>query len=152
LHLPVAILGKSGSESHLLLAAAFIGYGILLALNVGILPGHYLMVTFPLEWLWWTFIFKNAFSAHAMRWMLVGLWACQLILSIGYLGYIHVNQGAKTGDYGTGYQNQNPFSHPAKIKGIQMRIAAWKTQWAFSSSLSKIEKTVPSLTTRFNLS
>jgi hypothetical protein len=109
-----AILGKPGSDSHLLLAAAFIGYGILLTLNVGFIPGHYLLVTFPLEWLWWAFIFKKAFSGRVMRWMLVSLWGCQLILSIGYLGYIHVNQGAKTGDYGVGYQYQNPVFSPGQ--------------------------------------
>jgi hypothetical protein len=57
-------------------------------------------------------IFKKAFSARVMRWALVGLWGCQLILSIGYLGYIHVNHGAKTGDYGVGYQYQNPVFSP----------------------------------------
>jgi hypothetical protein len=49
-----------------------------------------------------------------MRWTLAGLWVCQLILSIGYLGYIHVNHGAKTGDYGVGYQYQNPVFSPGQ--------------------------------------
>ncbi|MGA3179390.1 MAG: hypothetical protein ABSF38_03495 [Verrucomicrobiota bacterium] len=106
------ILGRSGSDNSLLLAAAFTGYGILLTLNVGLLPRHYLVITFPLEWLWWTWIFKEAFPARLMRWMLLGLWGCQLILSIGYLGYIHVNHGAPTGDYGVAYQFQHPVFTP----------------------------------------
>jgi len=112
--LPGAIVGRPGTDSHLLLAAAFIGYGILLTLNVGLLPRHYLAVTFPLEWLWWVLIFKKAFSARGMRWMLLSLWCCQLILSIGFLGYIHVNHGAKSGDYGVGYQYQDPVFSPGQ--------------------------------------
>jgi hypothetical protein len=109
---PSVLLGKAGSESHLLLAAGFIGYGVLLTMNVGLIPRHYMMITLPLEWLWWILIFREAFSGTVMRWTLVSLWCCQLILSAGYLGYIHVNQGAKTGDYGTGYQYQEPVFSP----------------------------------------
>jgi hypothetical protein len=110
-----AIRGMPGSDSHLLLAAAFVGYGVLLTLSVDMIPPHYLAITFPLDWLWWVFVFKGAFTAPVMRRMLVGVWFCQLILAVGVLGYIHVNQGAKNGDYGVGYQYQNPvFSAEGK--------------------------------------
>jgi hypothetical protein len=99
---------KPASDSRLLLGAAFVGYGILLTLSVDVIPPHYLAVTFPLEWLWWVFVFRRAFSAPVMRWVMVGFWCCQLILSVGFLGFIHVSHGAKTGDYGVGYRYQNP--------------------------------------------
>ena len=99
-------LGKPGSDTRLLLAAGCIGYGIFLTLTGIYIPRHYLLVTFPLEWLGWVLIFQKAFAPSAMRRALVALWVCQLILSLGYLGYIHVNHGAKTGDYGVGFQYQ----------------------------------------------
>lgn len=113
-----AILGKPGADTHLLLVAAFIGYGILLTLKVGLIsiPRHYLLITFPLEWLFWVLIFQQAFSAARVRWLLLGLWSCQLTLSVGYLGYVHVNQGARTGDYGVGYQYQDPVFSPRQVK------------------------------------
>jgi tetratricopeptide (TPR) repeat protein len=104
------LMGTPGSDDQLLLAAGFIGYGVLLTLTVLLIPRHYLMVTFPLEWLWWVLIFQKAFAPAIMRRMLLGLWSCELILSLGCLGYIHVNQGATYGDYGTAYRFQ-PAHH-----------------------------------------
>ena len=100
------ILGKPGSDTQLLLTATFFGYGMLLTLNGMLIPCHYLITTFPLEWLWWVVLFRQAFPAAVLRKALAALWICLLILSAGFLGYIHVNHGAQTGDYGVSFKHQ----------------------------------------------
>ena len=65
---------------------------------------HYLVVTFPLEFLWLAqLVLRNTKKpVH----ILSVFWACQLLISIGFLSYIHINHGAAGGDYGIGYQFQ----------------------------------------------
>ena len=65
---------------------------------------HYLIMSFPLEWVW--------LSRMALRDLRLGqrylmiIWIAQLIISATFLIYIHLNHGAPLADYGTAYQYQ----------------------------------------------
>ncbi len=93
------------SETTFTLFAAFFGYGLMLTFASVVVWRHYMLVTFPLEWL--------SFAALALayvrkpRRVLFVLWAAQLALSITFLNYIHVNHGAPGGDYGPTYSSQH---------------------------------------------
>lgn len=97
------LLAGDGSETSLLLAAALGGYGLLLTLTGIEVFRHYLLVTFPLEWVGLAFV---AARRSRTTYVLLALWFCQLALSIGFLSYIHVYGGAPTGDYGVAYSRQ----------------------------------------------
>lgn len=95
---------RSWSETAFTLAAAFLGYGLLIT-GAGVLVfKHYLIVTFPLEWL--------SLGYLAMRYLkrprlaLFAVWAAQLFLSVNFLTYIHEKGGALGGDYGRAYSQQ----------------------------------------------
>lgn len=94
------LLAGDGSETSLLLTAAFWGYGAVLTLSGLDLYPHYLIVTFPLMWVWLALAVGRERNAG-----LLALWVCQLVISIGILSYIHVHHGAG-GDYGVVYGSQ----------------------------------------------
>src|SRR5262249_60813609 len=91
--------------------AALWGYGILLTVaNIFIYP-HYLIVTFPLTFVW---LSRQALGPPAgaerprmwARRLLAALWLLELLLTLSFLGYIHVNEGTPhfTGtNYGRAY-------------------------------------------------
>jgi hypothetical protein len=66
---------------------------------------HYLMMSFPLEWVWLSTM--GLFDLRMGRRYLMAIWMAQLIISASFLGYIHVNHGDPAGDYGTAYQFQS---------------------------------------------
>ncbi len=94
-------LRGGGSETGLLLRAAGIGYGALLTLATLKIYRFYLIVTFPLEFVW---LAGAGLSKPASgRVLLAALVVLELVVSIGFLGYVHVNEGALGGDYGGAY-------------------------------------------------
>lgn len=75
--------------------------GILMTLTGIMIRRYYMTVTFPLE-----FIFLARMAGPETRSghrLLLVLWICQLVMSAGFVHYIHVNQGSTMGDYGQGY-------------------------------------------------
>jgi len=92
-----------GPETREALQASFWGAGILMTLPCFKIFRHYLIVTFPMEWVWLaSFALRRAWGARA----LLALWIAQLLLTLAFLGYLHVNQGDPGGDYGATYQSQ----------------------------------------------
>lgn len=95
---------RACSETTFTLFAAFFGYGLLLTFAGVLVWRHYMLVTFPLEWLSFSFL-ALAYVRRPRRALFV-LWVTQLALSITFLGYIHDNHGAPDGDYGPTYKSQ----------------------------------------------
>lgn len=92
------------SETGLTLQSALWAVGVLMTLSCVELFRHYLIVTFPLEFVW---LARLAFRGgeRGERCLKV-LWAAQLLLSVMFLVYIHLNHGDPLGDYGVAYQFQ----------------------------------------------
>jgi hypothetical protein len=94
-----APVGSTGQA----LRAVWIGYGALITLSGALLYRHYLVITFPFEWI---AVASMALAAGG-RWtkVLPVLWGCQLVMTIAFLVYVHVHHGA-LGDYGIGLRWQ----------------------------------------------
>lgn len=99
-----SLLAGSGSEAGLLVGAGLFGMGAILTLPGIDLYVHYLMAVLPVPFLWLSSGLLEL-GARGRR-ILVGVVACQLVLSACFLGYIHVNGGSPHGDYGTAYSRQ----------------------------------------------
>lgn len=66
---------------------------------------HYLIAVFPLPLLWFAGLSLGGGAVRGRRWLAM-LAAAQLILSAGFLHYIHVQGGAPRGDYGVTWRMQ----------------------------------------------
>jgi hypothetical protein len=94
---------RAGNTTGLALRATLLGYGVLLTLSGVIVYRHYLVVTFPFEWV---FLAGVAIRFGKKGPYLLGcLWGSQLVITAALLLYIHVNVGAP-GDYGVAYRRQ----------------------------------------------
>jgi hypothetical protein len=96
----------SGSETALIRNAVLVGFGIALSLSGVAIYRHYLLVSFPLEWVWLVGVVEK--GAHRSQRILGLLWSAQFFISVALLWYIHVNHGALTGDFGMSYGFQVP--------------------------------------------
>jgi hypothetical protein len=94
----------TGEPSDQLLRAGLYGLGLMLTAIGSPIHRHYLIVTFPLPWLWLARQMRTA-TRH-WNYLLASLWLSELVISAGFLYYIHVNHGAPSGDFGATY------SHP----------------------------------------
>ncbi len=99
--------GKSGAdETGLALNSLLVIPGVLMTLSFVEVCRHYLIMSFPLEWVWLSRLGLRD-SRLGQRY-LTAIWMAQLLITVCFLSYIHVNHGASTGDYGTAYQFQTP--------------------------------------------
>jgi hypothetical protein len=94
--------------------AALWGFGILLTASGLYVHRHYLAVTFPLQFVWLARLAlaqteRLARSLNVGRILLLTLCLSQFLLTAHFLEYIHLNQGAKNGDYGLCY---GAMQHP----------------------------------------
>jgi len=94
------------SASGFTVNAALWGYGLCLTLSLLPIHRHYMIVTYPVEMLWLARLSLELPRKENGRRFLGVLWAAQLLISISFLGYIHVNQGARNGEYGKTYAAQ----------------------------------------------
>jgi len=92
------------SETAFTQNAALWGCGLLITLaQVGV-ARHYLIVTFPLMFLW---LARMGLSDPRVgRRALLTLAIAQLLTSGAFLSYVHVRGGAPDGDYGVSYRQQ----------------------------------------------
>jgi hypothetical protein len=97
------------TELRIALWGGLWGFGLLLTATAIMIRRYYLMVSFPLEFAWLACLALGVSrsgttqsSAGATRW-LGTLWVAQLFISACFVGYIHVNEGSPTGDYGDAY-------------------------------------------------
>ena len=98
-----AIFGRTHTDTGLLLAASLIGFGVTLTLTGVNIRRYYMMVSFPLELVTLAWLALSVLPPKAARAALGLLWASQLVMSAGFVDYVHVNQGATQGDYGEAY-------------------------------------------------
>jgi hypothetical protein len=102
------ILRGDGGPTALTRTAALWGYGLLITAATIVVHRYYLIITFPLEFLWLAHLaLRGGFwSERRGRDLLALSFVLQLLLSASFLGYIHVNGGAPLGDYGVAYSAQ----------------------------------------------
>jgi hypothetical protein len=93
---------KNPSDTGVAVNSAFLAAGVLLTLSTKVLR-HYLIVSFPLEWVWLSQMGLNIYRCQ--RYLII-IWIAQLIISATFLAYIHLNHGAALADYGVAYQFQ----------------------------------------------
>lgn len=97
----VPLLTGAGSSTAFLQNSAFLGCGLLLTLTGVVIRRYYMTVTFPLEFI---FLIRMASpKSRSGQQLLLALWIAQLIMSAGFVNYIHVNNGSTYGDYGEAY-------------------------------------------------
>jgi hypothetical protein len=94
------------SSSAFTVNAALWGYGLCLTLSLLPIHRHYMIVTYPIEMLWLARLALELPRKQNGRRFLGILWVAQLLISISFLGYIHVNQGSRGGEYGKTYAAQ----------------------------------------------
>ncbi len=97
---------RDRSETGLSLNSAFVSTGLLMTLACVLVCRHYLIVTFPLEWVWLSRI-GLADKKNGTKY-LTAIWVAQLALSVVFLLYIHIHHGDPGGDYGVPYEFQTP--------------------------------------------
>ncbi len=93
---------KDSSDNGIAVNSILLVAGTLLTLTTKILR-HYLIVSFPLEWVW---LSQIGLGVRKGQNYLIGIWIAQLLISAVFLFYIHVNHGASSADYGIAYQYQ----------------------------------------------
>lgn len=86
------------------------GYGLLLTFTLAPIHRHYMIIIYPLEFLWLARIAVGAKSREAARLvsgrtLLAGMCLMQLLISASFLAYVHVKQDIR-GEYGTVYRAQ----------------------------------------------
>ncbi len=98
---------KPRSDLALAIIAGLWGFGVPLTASSVNIRRYYLMVSFPLEFLWLARLALGEFTAVSSRLLarqaLATLWASQLFMSACFVNYVHVNEGATSGDYGEAY-------------------------------------------------
>jgi hypothetical protein len=103
-------LNSYNSSTALAVNAAFVGFGVLLTLSTLPIHRYYLIVTFPLEFLWVARLAlapdRSTPRAQTGRALLGTLCVGQAVLSLCFLAFIHTNSGAPKGDYGLSYAAQ----------------------------------------------
>lgn len=91
-------------ESRMAMLSVMVGSGVLMTLPVVDMCRHYLIMSFPLEWVW-----LARLGLCDAKWggkKLAAIWAAQLVISVFFLLYLHANQGDPAGGYGTAYHFQ----------------------------------------------
>jgi hypothetical protein len=109
-HLRVLWIGKH-SPTAFVQNAALWGFGILVTASTLMCQRHYLIITFPLMFVWvarLALVHPGGFPRSDERGclrrgrnLLATLCVAQGLLTFQFLGYIHANQRAIAGDYGT---------------------------------------------------
>jgi hypothetical protein len=103
-----ATLGAGSSETGFLFAAALVSYGVLLSLPDFVMARHYLLITFPLAYVWLAAV---ALSPVA-RWrglnekLLLAALALNLFVAGQLFGFLRQNGGAPHGDFGVSWREQ----------------------------------------------
>ena len=97
---------EHGDETGLALRGGLWGGGAIMTVLAPTIYRHYLLITFPFEWVWLARLALFSLGTRRARYALFTVWAAQLALSACLLYFLHVNGGAPTGDYGVSYDRQ----------------------------------------------
>ncbi len=106
-----ATLTMTSRRAHVL-SGSFFGFGILMTLAGVTIYRHYLILTFPLEFLWLGCLGLYQRNQRFGRAALITACLAQAAISFAFLSYIHVRGGSPNGDYGIAYSHQSePKGH-----------------------------------------
>lgn len=110
----------NGSSSRLLVYAGLFGYGVIFTLSAQRFYRHYLIVTFPLMYVWAAFLILRGRelsqrSVRIRRTALAFLCFLQLATTGLFLSYIHEKGGAPKGDYQYTYRVQKQLGKITRI-------------------------------------
>ncbi len=98
------------SESAFMTNCAFFGYGLLLGTSSLGVAWHYLIIAFPMQYVWLSRLALRGGPSPTRpalgRELLLTLCIADFLMSVLFLYYIHVNGGAPHGDYGLSYRAQ----------------------------------------------
>jgi hypothetical protein len=122
-----ALLVGNTSATAFTLSAAGWGFGILLTATACKVQRHYLVVLFPLTFVWVAHLVlgfcRDRPATRALgRSFLFSVCLSEALLSAILLHYLHVNQRAIDGDYGTPYSAQQPLERFADDLASYRRI------------------------------
>lgn len=92
------------TETRMMMNFTLVGTGVIMSLMVLSIYRHYLIITFPLEWVWLSHL--GLADKRLGRRYLTIIWIAQLVISISFLFYIHINHGDSLSDYGIPYEFQ----------------------------------------------
>jgi hypothetical protein len=99
-----------GSRTAFTQNAALWGFGLLLTLSSFSIHRHYMIVLFPLEFLWVARLALMSTGEQAPPWRgrvaLLSLWIVQFLISANMLAYIHQRQDFSGTEYGKPYGAQ----------------------------------------------
>ncbi len=112
-----ALLIGRGSETLFAQNATLLGYGLIITLATVNVRRYYMIITFPFEFL---FLARLAASSSLLGWLdgrklLVSAVAAQALTASAFLLYIHQNDGAPLGDYGTVFRKQEAYQRFAPL-------------------------------------
>ncbi|MGI8593792.1 MAG: hypothetical protein ACR2ML_05405 [Solirubrobacteraceae bacterium] len=110
-----ALLAGAGTQTGLALAAALVGFGLLLTLSGAIVYRHYLLVAFALPFV--SLALAGLAAGRLGRVLLACLCVGQALLSLSFLLYVHDHGGVPNGDYGVAYGDQTPATRPPVTPG-----------------------------------
>ncbi|MFL5340075.1 MAG: hypothetical protein ACJ8F7_07980 [Gemmataceae bacterium] len=104
------LVGQEGPTAFAL-NAAFLACGVLFTLSCLPLRRHYLIVAFPLPFIWLARMALAKTNGPLMsprigRRLLIALCVTQFLVAASFLHYLHVHGGAPRGDYGVCYAAQ----------------------------------------------
>ncbi|HZT83013.1 MAG TPA: hypothetical protein VFA26_22475 [Gemmataceae bacterium] len=102
------LIGR-GSATAFTQSAALWGFGLLFTASGLPVHRHYMVILFPLAFLWVARLALGGEGAPAPRLgrpLLLTLCLAQLLISAGFLGYVHANPRPLRGDYGLPYRAQ----------------------------------------------
>lgn len=93
-------------ETALAVNAALWGFGIALTLTGVNIRRYYMMIAFPLDFVWLAGLALSDPRLPRARRRLAALWVAELLISTLFVSYVHLNQGSLQGDYGEAYHVQ----------------------------------------------
>jgi len=99
----LAVLTRNRSQTLGAEAATIGVFGLMLTATLHMIHRHYLVVLYPLPWIWLAGLLLRQRRGRAL---LCCVWLAQLVLTLGVLQFIHTHQGAPGADYGVGYRWQ----------------------------------------------
>jgi hypothetical protein len=92
------------SPTGFTVGAVLFGYGTLLTISCLPVYRHYLIITFPLMFVWLAQVVLQSMSANIGRRLLLSLCVIQFCISFLFLNYIHQVDRPIRGDYGMPYR------------------------------------------------
>ncbi len=99
----------SSDDDALAIASSFLGMGLLITISNILVYRHYLIVTFPFEFLFLVLLIRKTLKKSDL--WLSAIWVAHVLITISFLVFLHTNCGAKEGDYGVAYRCQATGTH-----------------------------------------